>query len=186
MVAGNRLYVRLASTDFFEPRDFYVIVRKDQKALLDEINYGIKHLEPSIKLEQQANKARREFLCNMSHDIRMPMNAIIGFTDIAKQQTQDADTMGCLEKISSSSKHLLDLINNVLDISRIESGTDENKPVSAERPEGARIPIIAMTANAFVEDVEAARAVGMDAHLAKPIDMDEVLQTLRRCLQKRK
>ena len=93
--------MRLASTDFFEPRDFYVIVRKDQKALLDEINYGIKHLEPSIKLEQQANKARREFLCNMSHDIRMPMNAIIGFTDIAKQQTQDADTMGCLEKISS-------------------------------------------------------------------------------------
>ena len=50
----------------------------------------------------------------------------------------------------------------------------------------ALLPIIAMTANAFVEDVEAARAAGMDAHLAKPIDMDEVLQTLRRCLQKRK
>ena len=51
------------------------------------------------------------------------------------------------------------------------------------RPDGAQIPIIAMTANAFAEDVEAAHAAGMDAHLAKPIDMDEVLQTLRRCLQ---
>ena len=52
-----------------------------------------------------------------------------------------------------------------------------------ERPDGARIPIIAMTANAFAEDVEAAHAAGMDAHLAKPIDMAEVLQTLRRCLR---
>ena len=172
--------MRLASTDFFEPRDFYVIVRKDQKALLDEINYGIKHLEPSIKLEQQANKALREFLCNMSHDIRMPMNAIIGFTDIAKQQTQDADTMGCLEKISSSSKHLLDLINNVLDISRIESGTDEYKPVSAERPKGARIPIIAMTANTFEEDIFRARDAGMNDHAAKPVDIVKLKKMVQR------
>ena len=51
------------------------------------------------------------------------------------------------------------------------------------RPDAAKIPIIAMTANAFAEDVEAAHAAGMDAHLAKPIDMAEVLQTLRRCLR---
>ena len=54
------------------------------------------------------------------------------------------------------------------------------------RPDAAKIPIIAMTANAFAEDVEAAHAAGMDAHLAKPIDMKEVLQTLRRCLQNQK
>ena len=54
------------------------------------------------------------------------------------------------------------------------------------RPDGAEIPIIAMTANAFAEDVEAAHAAGMDAHLSKPIDMKEVLQTLRRCLQNQK
>ena len=91
-------------------------------------------LERSIKLEQQANKARREFLCNMSHDIRTPMNAIIGFTDIAKQENKDTATAGYLEKISISSEHLLDLINNVLDISRIESGSDEYKPVPVELP----------------------------------------------------
>ena len=54
------------------------------------------------------------------------------------------------------------------------------------RPDAAKIPIIAMTANAFAEDVEAAHAAGMDAHLSKPIDMEEVLQTLRRCLQNQK
>ena len=50
------------------------------------------------------------------------------------------------------------------------------------RPDGATIPIIAMTANAFAEDVEAALTAGMNAHLAKPIDMAEVMRTLRSCL----
>ena len=70
-----------------------------------------------------ANKAKSEFLSNMSHDIRTPMNAIVGMTAIAranidnKQQVND-----CLKKIALSSKHLLGLINDVLDMSKIESG----------------------------------------------------------------
>ncbi|MGM9583444.1 MAG: ATP-binding protein [Phascolarctobacterium sp.] len=106
----------------------------ERLALAQSLQEKNEQLERSIKLEQQANKARREFLCNMSHDIRTPMNAIIGFTDIAKEATQEAVTTGYLEKISSSSEHLLDLINNVLDISRIESGSDEYKPVPVELP----------------------------------------------------
>ena len=72
---------------------------------------------------EEANKAKSEFLSNMSHDIRTPMNAIVGMTAIAtahidnKEQVED-----CLRKITLSGKHLLGLINDVLDMSKIESG----------------------------------------------------------------
>lgn len=70
-----------------------------------------------------ANKAKSEFLSSMSHDIRTPMNAIIGMTEIAMKNMQDKVRVeDCLEKIKLSSKHLLGLINDVLDMSKIESG----------------------------------------------------------------
>lgn len=70
-----------------------------------------------------ANRAKSEFLSSMSHDIRTPMNAIIGMTEIAMKNRYDtARVEDCLEKIKLSSKHLLGLINDVLDMSKIESG----------------------------------------------------------------
>ncbi|MGN0423800.1 MAG: ATP-binding protein [Acetatifactor sp.] len=71
---------------------------------------------------ETANAAKSTFLNNMSHDIRTPMNAIIGFTNIALKQSPPPEIKNCLDKISDSSEHLLALINDVLDISRIESG----------------------------------------------------------------
>ncbi len=71
----------------------------------------------------RANKAKSEFLSNMSHDIRTPMNGIVGMTAIAVTNINDsARVKDCLKKISLSSKHLLGLINDVLDMSKIESG----------------------------------------------------------------
>ncbi len=71
----------------------------------------------------QANKAKSEFLSNMSHDIRTPMNGIVGMTAIAMANMDDIDRVkDCLGKITLSSKHLLGLINDVLDMSKIESG----------------------------------------------------------------
>lgn len=70
-----------------------------------------------------ANRAKSEFLSNMSHDIRTPMNAIIGMTAIAGSNIDNRDKVSeCLRKITLSSKHLLGLINDVLDMSKIESG----------------------------------------------------------------
>ncbi len=78
--------------------------------------------ERSRKLEA-ASRAKSDFLFNMSHDIRTPMNAIIGFTGMARAHPDDAEKVkDCLEKVEASSKHLLSLINDVLDMSRIESG----------------------------------------------------------------
>lgn len=83
----------------------------------------IKELDRVRKEAVHANRAKSEFLSNMSHDIRTPMNAIIGMTEIALKHKQDGERVEeCLKKIKLSSKHLLGLINDVLDMSKIESG----------------------------------------------------------------
>ena len=83
----------------------------------------LKELDKAEKEAVRANQAKSEFLSNMSHDIRTPMNGIIGMTKIAQTNIDDpAHVKECLRKIDLSSKHLLGLINDVLDMSKIESG----------------------------------------------------------------
>ncbi len=80
-------------------------------------------LDQARKEAVHANKAKSEFLSNMSHDIRTPMNAIVGMTAIASANIDDKQQVQhCLKKITLSSRHLLGLINDVLDMSKIESG----------------------------------------------------------------
>ena len=83
----------------------------------------MKELDKKERTAVRANMAKSEFLSSMSHDIRTPMNAIIGMTEIALRNRQDAVRVeDCLKKVRLSSKHLLGLINDVLDMSKIESG----------------------------------------------------------------
>ena len=80
-------------------------------------------LSEAVRAAETANKAKSTFLSNMSHDIRTPMNAIIGFTTLAVSNIDDKERVrDYLGKILSSSNHLLSLINDILDMSRIESG----------------------------------------------------------------
>ncbi len=80
-------------------------------------------LEAAFRAAEAANRAKSDFLSRMSHDIRTPMNAIIGLTAIMGAHLDDRDRIvDCLAKITSSSRHLLGLINEVLDMSKIESG----------------------------------------------------------------
>ncbi len=77
----------------------------------------------SLKLAEEGNRAKTDFLFNMSHDIRTPMNAILGFAEIARRDIGDPDkALNCIEKIQASGKSLLRLIDNVLDMSKIETG----------------------------------------------------------------
>ncbi|MBR5229727.1 MAG: response regulator [Firmicutes bacterium] len=82
-----------------------------------------KQLEISIEMTRSANEAKSSFLANMSHDIRTPMNAIVGLATLLKHDAENpAKVLEYARKISSSSQHLLNLINDILDMSKIESG----------------------------------------------------------------
>ncbi|MCF0260147.1 MAG: response regulator, partial [Erysipelotrichaceae bacterium] len=82
-----------------------------------------KDLKKALDLAEQSNRAKTVFLNNMSHDIRTPMNAVLGYTVLAQSHIDDPSAIkGYLKKITQSFDHLLSLINDVLDMSRIESG----------------------------------------------------------------
>lgn len=232
-----------------------------------------KDLMNAADAARRANEAKSEFLSRMSHDIRTPMNVIMGFTNIALQHADDSDKMKeCLEKIRVSGSNLQELIDDVPDISRIESGefkivsqpvklpelfdfycqaiagigmtpefmeqmysafsravdTRVNKvrgsglglaivkkivdlmggaieaeskvgkgttfrvtldlPIAADDAEteehtetAKHIPIIALTANAYHEDIQKCLAAGMNAHLSKPINIDRAVRTIIEC-----
>ena len=216
-----------------------------------------KDLMSAADAARRANEAKSEFLSCMSHDIRTLMNVIMGFTNIALQHADDSDKMKeCLEKIRVSGSNLQELIDDVPDISRIESGEFKIVSQPVKLPElfdfycqaiagigmtsefmeqmysafsravdtrvnkvrgsglglaivkkivdlmdmqmpvmngleataairkldgetAEHIPIIALTANAYHEDIQKCLAAGMNAHLSKPINIDRAVRTIQ-------
>lgn len=97
------------------------LVRADVTDMLTAERRNKKELEDALELAKDANRAKSDFLSAMSHDIRTPMNAIMGMTMLASANIGNQKRVeDCLEKISVSSKHLLSLINDILDMSKIE------------------------------------------------------------------
>ena len=119
-------------------------------------------LEDAFHTAENANRAKTTFLNNMSHDIRTPMNAIIGFTNIAMKHEPKPEVRGCLEKIRESSDHLLTLINDVLDISRIESGKIKFAPIPVD------ITVVADTVLSIMQGFLSNRNIAFHTDLAIP------------------
>ena len=93
------------------------------RAYVEELARVNAALEEALKTAEEANQAKSRFLSSMSHDIRTPMNAIVGMTSIALAHIDEkARVHDCLEKIQTASLHLMSLVNDVLDMSRIDSG----------------------------------------------------------------
>ena len=102
---------------------FYLVLKSDITDVLREQRERNMALADALSAAEQANAAKTAFLSNMSHEIRTPLNAIIGLDNIALQNPAlDPQTRDQLEKIGDSARHLLGLINDILDMSRIESG----------------------------------------------------------------
>ena len=97
------------------------LVRSDVTDMLAAERTAKAELERALELSREASRAKSDFLSAMSHDIRTPMNAIMGMTTLAKANIGDTGrVLDCLQKISVSSNHLLSLINDILDMNRIE------------------------------------------------------------------
>lgn len=119
----GRVSVYAVDNDEFNSAEHVMILFQDITEQKEkEIEYQ-QTLREAYEIAERANQAKTTFLNNMSHDIRTPMNAIIGFTSLAATHLEDPERLkGYLSKIMVSSNHLLSLINDVLDMSRIESG----------------------------------------------------------------
>ncbi|MEZ3434103.1 MAG: response regulator [Lachnospiraceae bacterium] len=118
-------------------RASFIVVNRDDEGIPVQVGFVVenisaqrkKELEAKESLERayeaanRANASKSAFLSNMSHDIRTPMNAIVGFSAIASAHLDDKERVAdCIAKITASGRHLLSIINEVLDMSRIESG----------------------------------------------------------------
>lgn len=100
-----------------------LLVRQDVTGVKEEEERYRQALREAFALTEKANNAKSRFLSQISHDIRTPMNAIMGMTTLAMMNINDREKVkDCLDKISISSSHLLGIINKVLDMSEIESG----------------------------------------------------------------
>lgn len=126
LIDGEYRYVELLvakAEPVFEPPVNVALGFKEIDAVYREKIEQSKKLAEALEKADVASKAKSNFLFSISHDIRTPMNAIIGFTDIAKKNMDNSDKVAdCLDKIQTSGQHLLNLINNVLDMSHIEAG----------------------------------------------------------------
>lgn len=105
--------------------ELIVLSLENQRAVsMDEYLETNKHLQEAVLNESQANRAKTRFLANMSHDIRTPMNAIMGIANLMEHSLNNMEkTEEYLSKLQISSRHMLGLINDLLDMNKIESGT---------------------------------------------------------------
>ncbi len=144
---------------------------KAYQASLEQKN---RELEIAVRQEAAANRAKRDFLFNMSHDIRTPMNAIIGYTTLAETNlTQPAKIADYLRKISTASQHLLSLINDVLDMSRIESG----RVVLEQKP--LHLPTLVQDVRDIIQSNITAKGLAFTVDLAGVRDEDVIGDPLR-------
>ena len=123
---GHRGFKRITFYLIDKASGFYLMIIADITDFVREQLERNEELSKALIAAEQASAAKTTFLSNMSHDIRTPMNAIIGYTNLALEDGVEPDvTRDYLQKIEGSGRHLLALINDVLEMSRIESGKME-------------------------------------------------------------
>ena len=164
---------------------YFRLTQRQLRALEEarrEAEQARKRAEDAQKEAEHANRAKSEFLSNMSHDIRTPMNGIVGMTAIAAANIDDREQVeNCLKKITLSGRHLLGLINDVLDMSKIESGNMvlNMEPVSLREVVESIVSICQPQAKAKGQQFDVAvRDISAENVLCDSVRLNQVLINL--------
>ena len=125
---AKKMNDHMAMIEALEKKNYYYgrivnFLEEHRVISMDEYLETHRHLQQAVQNERLANRAKTQFLANMSHDLRTPMNAIVGFTSLMEHSLDDNEKLReYLSKIEFSSRYMLGLINDLLDMSRIENG----------------------------------------------------------------
>lgn len=180
-------YAKMRQDDHFallalEKKDAYYqqIVSASEKLNIKEIQHYLKinkRLQESIQNEMQANRVKTRFLANMSHDIRTPINGVIGMLEVIKSRRDDEERVNdCLDKIEASSRLLLSLVNDILDMTKLDSDTVvlEHKPFNLDAACDEVCKVLnyraeqeGLTLEQTHEDVSDVNLIGSPVHLQK-------------------
>ena len=146
-----------------------VLISMDDVTLLEEKEV---QLRQSMQEAELANQAKSAFLSNMSHEIRTPMTAILGFTEVLKRSPNqsEADRQKYLGTIHSSGQHLLELINDVLDLSKVESGSMDVERIPTSPVSVAQDVVQVLTVKATEKDISL--DLSIDSDLPATVDSD--------------
>jgi signal transduction histidine kinase/CheY-like chemotaxis protein len=109
-----------------------VLLEKSNQNLEATVQERTRELERQTEVAQSASRAKSDFLARMSHEIRTPLNAILGLSEVELQKSLPEKTLANIEKVYHSGAHLLEIVNDILDISKIESGNFEINPAEYE------------------------------------------------------
>lgn len=139
----------------------YKQTEEDLKKTNLQLETATKHAEQMARQAEQANAAKSEFLANMSHEIRTPMNAVIGMTDLLQYENLNSRQKDCVEIIRNSGEALLAIINNILNLSKIEGGMMEleHQPFALQ--------------SVIVESLQLIRPIASEKDLCTAYDIDK-------------
>ena len=157
-------------SDITEQRQIAAELDQHRHHLEDQVARRTAELEAAKLAAEEANLAKSVFLANMSHEIRTPMNAVVGLTHLLLRRSADADQQSKLKKIDEAAHHLLDIINDILDISKIEAGR-----LSLESSDFQLAQVIERVCALMLDKVQAKGlelVVDMDPALSRPLHGD--------------